>query len=323
MKYNKYPNTIFVVGVSLLIALVFYAFSGASNDSIFAYPAPNSTMNTVDGYPGPTSGINNTSGYPAPNQTMSLNRGGECIPPIDPTSNTLRGIGICATPISLPTPTPSPTPNPGDSGMLNMTSSLTIQGNGIPDYQLISPGQDQIPGVTVTTKSLTYNGPLPSVPPAMPNRQSANSDLVDNWDLLFDEGFEGTFPQSGCVAFDNNSSDGYERYWGADDDRPLTGLKAGWPAKGGADGVEPTGDAYPDNLDSWLLCGPFDLSQADKFIVQYSFWHEIVDIIGDSFFFGISTDGTNFQGSASVGTTPSWIVKREHIQGVAGNSSVW
>lgn len=277
---------------------------------------------STNGYPGPNTNNTGISAYPAPDQTFGVT-GDECIPPIDPTSNIQKAINPCATPIPLPTPTSSPTPNPDDSGMVNMTTALTVQENQFPDYQLISPGEEDISGITVTAKSLTYHGPLPSASPTMPNQQSANSDLVDNWEILFDEGFEGAFPQSGCIAFDDNSSDGYERYWGADNDRPLIGSKAGWPAKGGADGVEPNGFSYPDNLDSWLVCGPFDLSQADKFIVQYSYWHEIPDIIGDSFFFGISTDGTTFQGGASVGTTPSWIVKREHIQGVAGNNSVW
>ena len=323
MKLKKDPNAHLAVAFSLLTLLAMYTLTRMNEDSLLAYLNPDTPVNPASGYPGPVANEEPHSAYPAPEQPSGVNHPwDDCLIPIHPTPDTLNAIDPC--PTLPPSPTPSPTPNPGDFGILHMTTALTLQEK--PDavaYQLISPGLEQIPGITVTTHSLTYHGPLPSVPPSIPNQQSASSDLVDNWELLFDEGFEGTFPQSGCVTFDDNNGDSYERYWGADDDRPLTGLQAGWPAKEGADGVEPTGDAYPDNLDSWLLCGPFDLSQADKFIVQYSYWHEILDIIGDSFFFGISTDGVNFQGTASVGTTPSWLVKREHIRGVSDHSTVW
>lgn len=294
MKSTKHQNIVFVVIVSLLVISAIYMFVGGNSASIFAYPVPSLMTESILGYPiqvkqSQTLDTESTSSYPPP----------------DP-------------PNVLPTPTPSPTPNPG---MLNTTTALTIRENGSPDYHMVLPGIDQIPGLTVTTMSLTYDGPLPAGSPIEPEGQSANSNLVDNWDLLFQEDFEGPFP-GGCGVRDLNYGV-YERFWWPHTYRPLNGIKAAWPAAGGADAVDPSLGVYPDNLNTWLVCGPFDLSQAEKFIVQYSFWLEILDTPGDLFFSGVSTDGFTFQGQAYTGFSGGWITQREHFFGVTGQPRVW
>ncbi len=294
MKPTKHQNTIFVVGVCLLVISAIYVFFGGNSTSIFAYPVPSLATDSILGYP-----VQMESSQTLAVESMSS------YPPPDP-------------PSVLPTPTASPTPNPG---MLNTTTALIIRENGAPDYHMVSPGIDQIPGLTVTTMSLTYDGPLPGGAPIEPESQSANSNLVDNWDLLAQEDFEGLFPDV-CGSRDLNYGI-YERFWWPHTYRPLNGIKAAWPAAGGADAVDPSLGVYPDNLNTWLVCGPFDLSQAEKFIVQYSFWLEILDTSSDHFFSGVSTDGFTFQGQAYTGFSGGWITQREHIIGVAGQPRVW
>jgi len=307
MMNAKKQNAIVTIGVGLLILLGIYALTGAHGSNTLAYPAPNQSAvsNGSNVYPGPISSGGNLSAYPAPGQSASMSK-------MDGGSDLAANSSSSASTLQLDKPD---TPR--------VMTSLTIrEGAALPEHRLFSPNQEQIKGLQAVAMSRIYDGPLPSAPP-LPNRESAdtNTDLVDNWELLFDEDFEGMFPQSGCVVYDT-SNDGYDRKWDDDDFRPLNGSWAGWPANGGADGVDPASSSYPANLRTWLICGPFDLSQADKFMVQFAWWLDIDDP-DDYFFYGVSTDGTVFDGTSWHGDSDGWYVWREHIQGVTGDDSVW
>lgn len=222
-------------------------------------------------------------------------------------------------------PVPAPTIEPSAT-RIYVETVLTVNTNIElpPTYQFIPPDDATQYPWNFTPQVLTYNGKLP-IDPVLHAEQTnlPLGSLVDNWEKVASENFEAAFPQSPCVVQDT-SPDGYERYWGADDGKPYTGLLGGWPAKGGIDGIDPSGTySYPRNLDSWLVCGPFDLSQADKFYVEFANTLATRDT-DDYFFFGVSTDGSNFSGTSWTGEIENtWIYHREHIQGVTGNSSVW
>lgn len=143
---------------------------------------------------------------------------------------------------------------------------------------------------------------------------------MDNWEPLFEEDFEATFPQGPCAVYDV-SNDGFERTWGKDNFRFSTGSWAGWPASAGADSVDPAVSNYPADLDSWLICGPFNLSYAQDFLVNFNRWMEINDA-DDHFFVGASTDGSTFRGLNWSGVS-NWSTYHIWFQGVAGDDSVW
>jgi hypothetical protein len=149
---------------------------------------------------------------------------------------------------------------------------------------------------------------------------AAATGLVDNWEPLFEEDFEATFPQGPCAVYDV-SNDGFERTWGKDNFRFSTGSWAGWPASAGADSVDPAVSNYPADLDSWLICGPFNLSYAQDFLVNFNRWMEINDA-DDHFFVGASTDGSTFRGLNWSGVS-NWSTYHIWFQGVAGDDSVW
>lgn len=101
------------------------------------------------------------------------------------------------------------------------------------------------------------------------------------WQQITTEGFEGIFPSTGWTVRDL-SNDGYERYW---DDaiywdgtayRAHSGYWAAWPARGGADGYSPsTNNNYSNNMDTRMVYGPFDLSNAVYGYTRFWLWRDM------------------------------------------------
>ncbi len=98
----------------------------------------------------------------------------------------------------------------------------------------------------------------------------------DSWQEIKYETFEWPFPNSGWTVTDL-SNDGYERKWDDDNYRRHAGSKAAWPARGGANGLDPTSTNhyYFNNMYTRMAYGPFDLSDAKKAEVKFWLWREI------------------------------------------------
>lgn len=84
------------------------------------------------------------------------------------------------------------------------------------------------------------------------------------------EDFEGTSPND-WLLFDNNGATGGDVLWAADSHEVNAGSFSGWPVGGGADGV-PGSSNYPNDADSWMVYGPFDLSDASSATMDFSLW---------------------------------------------------
>jgi len=219
---------------------------------------------------------------------------------------------------SLSFPPPDPTSQPD---VPQIAVSITLRGEEQPTYHIVSDNLSQEQRVHATPTTLHFPGQPPSSSAQLleAGPDAITADLIDNWDLLLEEDFEGIFPQGPCAAYDG-SNDGFDRTWDEDDFRPFDGFWAGWPANGGANGVDPAVSDYPANLDSWLICGPFDLSDAQDFLVRFTRWLEVNDA-DDFFFVGASTDGTNYSGLAWHGIS-NWVTYHVWFQGVGGDNSV-
>lgn len=217
--------------------------------------------------------------------------------------------------LSSPTPTPQPE-------IPQVVISVTLREEAEPAYHIVSDSTSRERQVQTTPITLRFSGQLPasSVPSLEVEPTATTANFVDNWDLLLDEDFEGVFPQGACAVYDD-SNDGFERSWDDDDYRPFNGYYAAWPANGGADGVDPSTNDYPANLDSWLICGPYDLSNAQKFLVKFYRWMEINDS-DDMVFVGASPDGQNFSGLGWHGTQ-GWVHYNVWFDNVADDDSVW
>lgn len=99
---------------------------------------------------------------------------------------------------------------------------------------------------------------------------------------------------------------------------------AAWPARDGADGLNPSVSGYPSNMKTWMICGPFDLREVDKFEVVVDLWFDLDDS-GDSLFIGTSTDNEHFYGPApwTGPLTSDWIRYHIPFNSSVGNQYVW
>jgi hypothetical protein len=139
--------------------------------------------------------------------------------------------------------------------------------------------------------------------------------------ILKTENFEGTFPNSLWAAWDT-SSDGYERYWDDASCDECGGDWAAWPADRGADYVNVcAGDDYPNNMETWMRYGPFDLSDASSAGTEFVMWREIEQYF-DWVYFGVSADGTSFTGIFWDGTAGCTSHNVSYDAWV-GDSTVW
>lgn len=98
---------------------------------------------------------------------------------------------------------------------------------------------------------------------------------TEGWQTVFSETFEsGIGP--GWIVTDTSAADGGEYTWGAGSFEPSSPVTAAWCVGGGADGssLTPGVDDYPDHVDSWLIYGPVELTDAWDAYVQFSWWME-------------------------------------------------
>lgn len=142
------------------------------------------------------------------------------------------------------------------------------------------------------------------------------------WQTITAQGFEGAFPVSGWTITDV-SNDGWERFWGRDDFKPHGGTWSAWPASGGAAAVDPEFNPYPNNMNTRMIYGPFDLSDALAAKVTFWLWLETETEYGDSAYFGISRDGSLYSEYATWEGTFDWTEIPVDLATYVGDNSVW
>ncbi len=209
---------------------------------------------------------------------------------------------------------------PGRSGWLK-GASLAVE------YAPVGPLPTLLSGTPVRPTSRRL--PAGVTPSQTPDRDSEKSERGEvtllsagGWQEIKRETFEGAFPNAGWTLIDANPNDGKEYLWDDDDYRPHGGNWAAWPANGGANGYDPaTNPHYPPNMASWMIYGPFDLSDARAAEVVFWLWRQI-EANYDHVFFGISPDGGTFYGWQWDGTA-DWQEMRFGLDSYLGDASVW
>lgn len=141
-----------------------------------------------------------------------------------------------------------------------------------------------------------------------------------DWELLDYETFEGTFPEDAWQTY-GGTTDGYDVYWDDDSYNPHAGSWAAWAANGGADGLDPAVYCYPNGLDTWMIYGPFDLSNADDAETAFDLWRD-VEVSYDYVFFGVSNDFSTFYGYYWDGTA-DWETEAVDYANFVGSPNVW
>jgi len=133
---------------------------------------------------------------------------------------------------------------------------------------------------------------------------SGANQLLTDWQTIFAEDFEGSWPGP-WQAYDVNFQNGSD-FWSRVTCAPggaASGVGAAWCA---GQGDRPAcGSSYDDNMHSWMIVGPFNLSNAVAADLQLKFIDNSepgFDHVG----FMFSTDATNFYGQMHSGTTPGY-----------------
>lgn len=159
-----------------------------------------------------------------------------------------------------------------------------------------------------------------ATPPPPPTRRERNA--PDGWNLIGSEDFEGVFP-TGLWNVSDQSNDGFDRYWDDDNENPSPpSAWAAWPANGGADGLQPAFDVYPNNMNAWMIYGPIDLSDATAADFTFSLWY-ITEAVWDTVSVCASHDNVNFSCNEWSGNSNGWLYKDIDLSSHIGDQFVW
>lgn len=144
------------------------------------------------------------------------------------------------------------------------------------------------------------------------------------WETILAEGFEDDFPGVWSVGYDSTGADAY---WGGTEHRAAAGSRSIWAAAGGEEAGRPGGN-YPNDLETWSIYGPFDLSDATDAQLAFRYWNDSesgFDYLG----WYVSTNGVDFAGWRTSGNSEGWqpiSVGLSNVPGlsdVIGSEQVW
>jgi hypothetical protein len=171
--------------------------------------------------------------------------------------------------------------------------------------------------------------------PAQPDKKeppqeghAPSPSAVTGWNTIMSENFESVFPSGLWSVFDCNGSAYGEYYWDDDDYKPYSGSWSAWAANGGANGLDPQYYYYPNNACSWMVYGPFDLSDAVDAELLFYYWNRSESCC-DYFGWYASANGTNFYGTRVSGDSGGWryvnfdLTSVPGLGNLVGDSSVW
>jgi len=112
------------------------------------------------------------------------------------------------------------------------------------------------------------------------------------WTNIMTEGFEGAFPGSTWTLYGDPT-------WDDTSYRAHSGSWSGYCADGGSNRVNPPGP-YPNNMNAWMVYGPFSLSDATDAELLFYHWTK-TELTYDYLFFGASINGSDFYGTRKSG----------------------
>jgi hypothetical protein len=118
---------------------------------------------------------------------------------------------------------------------------------------------------------------------------------ASGWVTILSEDFEGYFPGPWTVSSNGNFT------WGKRDCRPFAGTSSGWAVGRiiGGPGLS-CGSYYPNNVNSWMVYGPFSLVGATAAELRFKAW--VYSEYPDRLSYYASTDGVNFAGYYTTGS---------------------
>ncbi len=155
-----------------------------------------------------------------------------------------------------------------------------------------------------------------------PIRLAAGSGLT----TVFSDTFETGLDQTNWESLDANGVNFGDYKWDAEMYAPAasSGSVSIWAVGGGLQGsaLDPTVDGYPDNVDSWLILGPIDMSDIAEASITFTYW--LQSDSGDNFGVSVSTDGSSYNGLETVsGGTGGFTTRTLGLNSYAGETTVY
>ncbi len=152
--------------------------------------------------------------------------------------------------------------------------------------------------------------------------------LPVNWTNILTDDFEGTFPGA-WVLYDNSSGRSGAYLWGKRGCLPFQGSFSAWAVGGGTSGSNLTcGSNYPNNVDTWMIYGPFSLQDAKDAELSFKYWLNS-QFNMDGICWMASLDDTNYHGYCWSGNSSGWkdglfdLKTVPSLGNLDGQSAVW
>ena len=143
------------------------------------------------------------------------------------------------------------------------------------------------------------------------------------WNLVFSETFTTALDSNVWSAIDNDGDTNGEYYWstGVYSSTTITDTIAR-AISGGVDGmVLAETEGYPDNVDSWLILGPFSTAGVDRATITFDYWFDAALL--DYFGVAVSTDGVTYSGDQQSGGLPGWHSVSYSLNDFVGQETVY
>jgi len=216
----------------------------------------------------------------------------------------------------------NPVPQEGTQGgaVIQREFSATLGEPYIPS-EIPEDGKTTVQPMEKSTPDLDS----PVAPPdPQKNPPSENHSIRPNayWTTPMTENFEGAFPSGLWNVYDNNGPTYGEYFWDDDDYKPHAGAWSAWPANGGANSVDPQYNYYANNMDAWMMYGPFDLSGCSAADFEFYYWNKS-EANFDWFGWGASPNGSNVYGWQLSGDQSLWNFVDFDLAPYLGDTSVW
>lgn len=160
----------------------------------------------------------------------------------------------------------------------------------------------------------------PTVTPTPTPSPTPTATQTAGWQIIYSDGFEGTFPG----AWQRLGNPG----WARTNCQAAAGGYSVWPAADGTGAVVPCTNNYPNNLNAWLMYGPFSLEGAAAAELAFQRWQR-TEPDYDYLKWLASTDGQNFSGWQSSGDSGGWTATTFDLSSVPtlgdlrGQAQVW
>ena len=257
-----------------------------------------------------------------------------------------------------PTPTPGPSPTPSFPIVESIEPSSTTVGTEVEVIiygYFFEAGASPYVGYTLLT-DVEYLGPEISPPHrwriqatvpgslesgvydvTVVNPDGLSGVLTDGFTVsdaepppgpetvtIFQDGFEGDFPGD----WERIPTED-EYLWGKRDCRASAGSYSAWAVGGGTIGYTlDCGSNYTDDVETWMVYGPFSLANASAAELTFQMWLNTEQDY-DGLSWTASIDGNQFYGYVSSGNTGGWTSKTLDLTAVptlgdlTGEEEVW